>query len=100
LASDPEGSIEILWISSRVKLLSVLPVILLVDKWNELPTDTKNCTSVVGDETNNFIEVVESFVILAYCKLLVVKVPAPGLAPKLNIDVWEPEGQFITLLST
>jgi hypothetical protein len=60
---------------------------LLVDKLKELPTEIKNWVFTVDEETYNFTGTVELLVIRAYWRLLVVNVPAPGVALKLNIEV-------------
>jgi hypothetical protein len=79
--------------------LSILPVILLVDKKNELPELIKKQLFTVGASTNNFTGKSDKLVIRAYCKLLVKNEPAPKVDPKLKIVVWDPVGQFSILLS-
>jgi hypothetical protein len=79
-------------ISSKVKLLPILPVIFVVDNVNELPVDTKKLALTVGEITYNFTGTVPILVNLPYLKLPVENVPAPGFAEKFAIPVVEPDG--------
>jgi hypothetical protein len=84
---------------SKVKLLSILPVIFVVDKVNELPADTKKLELTVEEITYNFTGTAPVLVNLPYLKLPVGNVPAPEFAEKFAIPVVEPEGKLMILLS-